>query len=110
RVARKITVLAEHNFAHQVVAQRVVAERFYDWLGIRDVALRLAHLLLLEEQPAVRENLFWEWQPGRHQKRRPVDGVESDDFLADHVQVRGPEFFELRAPLSVGAFAVADAG
>ena len=57
---------------------------------VDDVAHRLAHLLAAVEHEPVRENPSRQLDSGRHQKRRPVHGVEPDDVLADHVQIGGP--------------------
>ena len=42
----------------------------------------------------MRENPSGQLDSGRHQKRRPVDGVEPDDVLADHVQIGRPVALE----------------
>ena len=39
----------------------------------------------------MREDALGKRQIGGHQERRPEDGVEADDLLADQVQVGGPE-------------------
>ena len=60
-------------------------EGLHDWLGVGDVAFRLAHLFLFEEEPTVSKNLFRQRQAGSHQKSWPVDRMKPDDFLADHM-------------------------
>ena len=55
-VVAEIAVLAERHVAQQVVAQRIDADGARDRLGVGDVAFGFAHLLLIEKQPAVREN------------------------------------------------------
>ncbi len=60
-------------------------------VGAHDVAARLAHLVVLEQQPAVRENALRQRQVRGHQERRPVDGVEAHDLLADQVQIGRPQ-------------------
>ena len=110
RVEREAAVLAEDDLAQQEVAQRVRpkevllgfgqvgferAEAFQNGLRAHDVAARLRHLALFEEQPAVRVYGFGQRQTGGHQERGPVDAVEADDLLADEVQVGGPEGFVL---------------
>jgi hypothetical protein len=59
--------------------------------GADDVAARLAHLVVLEEQEAVGEDALRQGQFGGHQEGRPEDGVEAQDFFADEVQIGGPE-------------------
>ena len=41
------------------------------------------------------EDALGQLQAGGPQESRPVDGVEADDFLADEVQVGGPEAFAI---------------
>ena len=52
-VEGEAAVLAEGNFAQQEVAQGIGAEHLVHGLGAHDVAARLGHLSLIEEQPAV---------------------------------------------------------
>ncbi len=70
------------------------------------VAKRLAHLGAVHQQPAVRPDLFGDRQACGHQERGPVDGVETDDFFADEMQIGGPE----AAPLVFGAADGAEVG
>ena len=90
-VVAEAAVLAEDDFAQQEIAQGVGAHHLADGLGAHDVAARLAHLVVLEEQPAVGEDALRQRQIRRHQERRPEDGVKADDLLADQVEVGGPE-------------------
>src|SRR5205085_7491094 len=84
-------VLTERNFTHQEIAQRVGSNDIRDRAGTHDVAARFAHLALFDENPAVGKNLSWQRQFGGHQKCGPVDGMETQDVLANEVQVSGPE-------------------
>src|SRR5580658_5064341 len=52
-VFAEISVLAEDYLAEGVVAQSIIAQGFYDWLGVGHVAFGLAHFFLFEEEPAV---------------------------------------------------------
>src|SRR6201982_4035849 len=88
RVARKISILPKNNLAQQIEAQRIIAEHLHDRLGGRDVPFRLAHLLLLEKQPPMRDNLLWQRHSSRHQKRRPINRVETDNLLPHRMNVR----------------------
>ena len=54
----------------------------------------LRHLLAADGQVPVRPDLGGRLDAGRHQHRRPVDGVEPQDVLADRVDVRGPQLVE----------------
>ena len=58
RVVAEIAVLPEHNFAQQVVAQRLDAQHVDDRARPHHVALGLAHFLAVEKQPAVRPDCF----------------------------------------------------
>src|SRR5205814_1179901 len=51
---------------------------------------RLTHLFILKNQQPVREDPLGQRQIAGHQKGRPEDGMEAQNFLADQVQVRGP--------------------
>ncbi len=99
RVVAETAVLAEDDFAQQEVAQGVRAHHLADGLGAHDVAARLAHLVVFEQQPAVGEYALGQRQAGGHQKRGPENGVEADDFLADQVQVGGPQTVALEAAI-----------
>ena len=110
RFAGEISVLAEDNFAEQVVAQRVVAQGFHNGLGVGHVAFRLAHFFGFKEQPTMSVNAFRQGKFGSHQKCGPVDRVEPNDFFADHVQVGRPIFLEPWIRFAARAFTVADAG
>ncbi|MCY1232635.1 hypothetical protein D9M72_451370 [compost metagenome] len=58
---------------------------------IDDVAKRLRHLLALVEQEAMGKDALGQRQAGRYQESRPIDCVEADDVLADHMDVGWPE-------------------
>ncbi len=95
RVIAETAVLPKDDFAQQEVAQGVHAHHIADGYRANDVAARFAHFVVLEEQPAMREYLLGKRQSGRHQKRRPEDGVEAHDLFADQVQVSRPEVFSI---------------
>ena len=92
----------------QEVPHRVNAEHVHQIVGVDDVALRLAHLAPVHQQPGVAEHLAGQGQVQGHEEDGPVDGVEADDVLADQMQVRGPQLFKLL--LALPAAVVADAG
>ena len=98
RVETEAAVLPEDDFAEQEVAQGFEAHHLADGLGAHDVAARLAHLVVLEEQPAVGEDALRQRDVGGHQEGGPEDGVEAQDFLADQMQVGGPEVLGTFAP------------
>ena len=45
---------------------------------------------LIAQPEAVADDALRQLDAGGHQERRPVDGVEADDVLADQVDVRRP--------------------
>ncbi len=95
-LVREVAVGPEALIGHEVIAEAVDAE-VGDEVGGRDlVQARLAHLLAADEQPAVREHAAGRLEPGRHQHRRPVHRVETEDVLADEVVVDGPPLLEAR--------------
>ena len=96
RIERERAILPEHDLAQQKVPQRVVAEHFNDGLRAHDISARLRHLRLLEQQPAVRDNLLRQRQARGHQKCGPVHAVEAGNLLADQVQLRRPVLFKPR--------------
>jgi len=68
RVVTEVAVLAEDYLAQQVITQRVGAHHLTDRLRPDDVTLRLTHLALFEEQPAVREDTLGSSMPAAIRK------------------------------------------
>ena len=97
----EIAVLAEGHIAQQVIAQRIDADGARDRLGVGDVAFRFAHFLLVEKQPAMRENALRQRLLRGHQECRPIDAMEANDFLADQMKLRGPILFPLQFVVAV---------
>ena len=61
-------------------------------LHVNGVPFGLAHLVAGDQQPAMRDNTARQWQASRNQKCRPVNRMEPDNVLADHVKVGRPPF------------------
>ena len=91
RLVAHAAIGAERLLAQQEVAHLVEAEGRDQLPRLDDVAERLAHLLALDDPPAVGGDPLRQRQPGRHQEGRPVDRVEADDVLADEMHVGRPE-------------------
>ena len=73
-----------------IVPHRVHAEKVDQIVHIDHITLGFAHLAAVHHQPGMAEDLFGQRLPQRHQKDGPVDRVETDDILADQMQVRRP--------------------
>ena len=104
-----VGVLVEGHLAQGHVARTVATQRRHHVPGLQEVAPALAHPLALGQQPAVDPDLARQRQPGAHEHRRPDDGVEAVDVLADDMQVRRPPLRErLRVVREAGARDVVD--
>ncbi len=57
--------------------------------GVDDIDDRLGHLLPAVEQEAVGEDASRKGDAGRHEEGGPVDGVEAQDVLANHMDIAG---------------------
>ena len=102
-LGRDLAVGAEAHLAQHVEAQRVRPVDVGHVEGLDHVAERLRHLVLAEQQVAVDGHLLRHLDLGRHQQRRPDDGVELEDVLPDQVDRRRPELLgEVLALAGVG--------
>src|SRR6185437_7252503 len=59
-VEGETAVLAKNYFPKQEITQRIVAEHVDHSFGAHDIAARLRHLVLLEQQPSMYYDLFWQ--------------------------------------------------
>ena len=89
-------VLPEGVLAQQEVLQRVDAVAVDQDDRIHDIALGLAHLAAVDQQPAVAEDLLRDRLIDAHEHRRPDDAVESHDLLAHQVDARPVLLVEFR--------------
>ena len=87
----EVAVVAERDLAEHEIAHLIEAVFFHQFDRVDDVAERFRYFLTLVGPPAVGEDVPGRRQPRAHQERRPIDGVEAQDVLADHVQVGRPE-------------------
>src|SRR5581483_7206129 len=94
-VKRETAVLAKDYFPKQEITESIVAENINDSFGANDIAARLRHLVLLEQQPAMDDDLLRQWQACSHEKRGPIHSVEANYLLAHHVNVGWPVALEL---------------
>ena len=81
----EITVLAEGNVAQQVPAHRIAATTLQQHIRIKHIAKGLAHLLAFAGQEAVAKYALWQRQPCGQQHRWPINRVEAQDVLANHM-------------------------
>ena len=99
-VTHEVAVVAKRNLAKQVVANHIERELLDQLVRVDPVPGALAHLLALDEPPAVHEQLLGRLQTCAHQERWPEDAVEAKDVLAEQVQRAGPELLERLVILS----------
>ena len=92
---------------HDEIADSVNAEDVHKIVRVDDIALGLGHLFTALQQPGVAEDLFGKRHAQSHQEDRPVDGVETDDVLADQMKVGGPVLIKERITVAVGIVAQA---
>ena len=74
------------------VSDSVLSEQVYQIVRIDDIALGLGHLGIACQQPWMTEYLLGKRYIQCHQHDRPVDRMETDDILADQVQICRPVF------------------
>ena len=90
------------------VTNRVHAEHVYQIVRVKHISLGLAHLAVALQQPRMTEYLLRQRKIQRHQENGPIDRMETDNVLADQMQIRRPLLLEQVAGLSVAL--VANAG
>ena len=100
-----VAILPERHLAQEEIAHLVDTVLVGEIEGVDDIADRLRHFLTSAEQEPVGIDPPWQLNSGRHQERRPVHRVETDDVLADDVHVGRPV-----APVRVALVGKADAG
>ena len=91
----EIAVSAKGEGAQQEEPQGIHAETLCQHIGIHHVALGLAHLAAVQQQPAVTIDLFGQGQIQAHEHGGPDDGVEAHNLLAHKVDICGPVFFQV---------------
>ena len=102
----EVAVGAEGEGPQHEEPQRVHAVALGQQIGIHHVALGLGHLIAVEVQPAMAEDLLGKRQLHAHQEGGPDDGVEADDLLADDVDVSGP----IPGKIGIGIVEIAQGG
>ena len=102
-LVREVTVVAVDGVGQHVVAKAVDTELVDQVERAHHVAGRLRHLFAANEQEAADRPALRRFDTRRHEHRRPINTVESDDVFADEVPVDRPLRGEL---LVVGAVAV----
>ena len=87
-------IVAKWHRLQQVVARSIQAIAINQRFWIDHVAFGLAHLAIFHRQPAVTNDVLWQWQSQRMQHDWPVDGVEPYDFFTNHVHIGWPVFLK----------------
>ena len=91
----EVAVGAEGELPQQEVAQGVHPVALGQQIGVHHIALGLAHLAAVQQQPAVAVHLLGQGQAQGHEDGGPDDGVEAHDLLAHKVHVGGPELLKV---------------
>ena len=108
RVPAHLTITVKWHLAQRNEARTIRAERRNGAIRIKEVAAALTHPLTAREQPAVYPDALRRLKPRTPEHRRPEDGVESIDVLADDVQVGWPPRCTLRIRWEAGASEIVD--
>ena len=96
RFMRIVAVLPERDFTQEEITQLVDPVMRGQRERIDHIADRFGHFLAAVEQESMAEHAFRQRQTGRHQKGRPIDGVEPHDILADNMHIGRPEMLAFR--------------
>ena len=93
-ITRKIAILPQIDLTQQEIPDGIGAKLIDKCQWIDDIALGLAHLIPINNEPAMTIDLLRQWQIKCHEDTRPDDGMETHDFLADKMKIRRPEFLK----------------
>ena len=104
----KIAVITELDVAQQIPAHGIGSALLQQTFRIEHVAEGFAHLLTLTGEKSMAEHMLGNRKSGGHQHRRPVDRMETEDVLADHVHGRRPA--AIVQPVEVRGTAVVQQG
>ena len=74
----------------QEVANRIHAEQIYHIICIDYISTGLTHLSITLDEPRMSEHLLRKRLAKRHEDTWPVNGMETDDILADQMQICRP--------------------
>ncbi|MCY1242053.1 hypothetical protein D9M72_549920 [compost metagenome] len=85
---------AERNLPQEEETHLVKAILGHEVRRRHHVAQRLGHLDTVVVKEAVDHDPLGQLQPGAHQERRPINGVEPGNVLADHVDIGRPVLLE----------------
>ena len=99
KLVGEIAVGPKGKGAHQEETQSVHAKLFGQNIGVHHIALGLAHLASVQQQPAVAEALFGKRLAQAHQNGRPDNGVEADNLLAHNVYAGPPALAVVAVPV-----------
>ena len=95
-VIAEIAVLAKHHLTQDEIAEQLRTEYLVELIRIQNIAARFGHLFVLVQPPAMSKDCLRRFQSGRKQKCRPIDGMKSQNVLADKMNIGRPVFRKLR--------------
>ena len=90
----------EHEVPH-----RIHTEQLHQIVGVDHIAQALGHLVALHQQPGVTEHLLGQLLAHAHKENGPINGVETNDVLADQMQIRRPELLILFVVIAIRVIA-----
>ena len=86
----EVAVVTKGDIPKQVPAHRIPTAVFKQAFWIEHIAQGFAHLLSFSGQEAVAKYPFRQRQSRGEQHGGPIDGMEAEDVLADHVKLGWP--------------------
>ena len=86
----KVAVVSKGDIPKQVPAHRIPTTVFKQAFWIEHIAQGFTHLLAFPRQEAVAKHPFRQGQACGEQHRWPIDGMEAEDVLTDHVKLGWP--------------------
>ena len=95
------SVIFKRHLMYAEIPDRIHIENVSEVVRIDHVAFGFAHFAAALKKPRMAEHLLRKRQVEGHQENRPVDRMETDDVLADQVEIRRPELFKLLRRMAV---------
>ena len=83
------------------IAHGIHAEKADQIICVNHISFGFTHLAVSLQKPGMSKYLPGKRLAQRHQENRPVDRMETDDILADQMQIRRPQFLVLLRVLAI---------